>query len=154
MKIQCTDKKTFELTDSSEKLGHIIYEGLFSFKANAIVGSDNYEITPIGIFSTTISVTTNETEVANLKMNWKGHIIISFRDEQEFILKATGTFLNKFVLEDKDQQKLMLFNPDFNWAKFSYNYSVSYDKKPQDILLVLLATYAANYYVASMSAVY
>ena len=154
MKIQCTDKKTFELTDSSEKLGHITYDGLFSFKANAIVGNDNYKITPIGIFSTTISVTKNGTEAASMKMNWKGHIIISFQNGQEFILKATGTFLNKYVLEDKDQQKLMLLNPDFNWAKFSYNYSISYDTKPQDILLVLLATYSANYYIAAMSGVY
>ena len=125
MEIQCTDKRTFELTDGSEKLGQITYDSLFSFKANAIVGSDNYKITPEGIFSATISVTKNGTEVANLKMNWKGHIIISFQNGQEFILKATGTFLNKYVLEDRDQQKLMLLNPDFNWAKFSYNYSIS-----------------------------
>jgi hypothetical protein len=46
MKIQCTDKKTFELTDGSEKLGRITYEGLFSYKASAIVGNDNYKIRP------------------------------------------------------------------------------------------------------------
>lgn len=154
MKIQCTDKKTFELTDSSEKLGHITYDGLFSFKANAILGNDNYKITPIGFFNTTISVTENDTEVANLKMNWKGHITISFQHGQEYILKATGTFLNKYVLEDKDHQKLMLLSPDFNCAKFSYNYSISYDNKPRDILLVLLTTYSANYYITAMSAVY
>ena len=151
MKIQCTDKKTFELTDSSEKLGHITYDGLFSFKANAIVGNDNYKITPTEFFSTTISVTKNGTEVANLKMNWEGHIMISFQNGQEFILKATGTFLTKYVLEDQDQQKVMLLNPDFNWAKFSYNYSISYDNKPQDILLVLLAAYSANYCIVAMS---
>ena len=152
MKIQCTDKKTFELTDSSEKLGHITYDGLFSFKASAIVGNDNYKIAPIRILSTTISVTKNGAEVASLQMNWRGHIIISFQNGQEFILKATGTFLNKYVVEDKDQQKLMILNPDFNWAKFSYNYSISYDNKPQHTLLVLLAAYSANYCIAAMSA--
>jgi hypothetical protein len=45
----------------------------------------------------------------------------------------------------------MLLNPDFNWAKFSYNYSISYAKKPQDILLVLLATYSAKYFIDAMS---
>ena len=151
MKIHCTDKKTFELTDSSEKLGHITYDGLFSFKANAIVGNDSYRITSIGIFGTTISVTKNGAKVANMKMNWKGNIIVSFSTGQEFIVRAAGTFLNKYVLEDKDQQKLMLLDPDFNWAKFSYNYNISYDHKPHDILLVLLATYAANYCIAAMS---
>ena len=38
MKIHCIDKKTFELTDSSKKLGHITYDSLFSFKANADSG--------------------------------------------------------------------------------------------------------------------
>jgi hypothetical protein len=152
MRIQCTNKKTFELTDGSENLGQITYDGLFSFEADAIVGNDHYRITSKGIFSTTMSVTKNGTEVANMKMNWKGNIIISFQNGQDFILKATGTFLNKYVLEDKDHQKLMLFNPDFNWAKFSYNYSISYDNRPQDILLVLLAAYSANYYIAAMAA--
>ncbi|HEY0670243.1 MAG TPA: hypothetical protein VGD22_18825 [Sphingobacteriaceae bacterium] len=152
MKVQCTDNKTFELTDNSEKLGSLTYDGLFSFTANAVVGNNNYKITPAGFFNTIISVTRNGIEVANLKMNWKGHIIISFQNGQEYILKATGTFLNKYVLEDKDQQKIMLLDPDFNWAKFSYNYTISYEDKP-DLLLVILATYGANYYIAAMSAV-
>jgi hypothetical protein len=67
MKIQCIDRKTFELTDSSKKLGHITYDSLFSSKANAIVGNDTYKITPIGIFNKTISVTKNDKEVASLK---------------------------------------------------------------------------------------
>jgi hypothetical protein len=105
----------------------------------------------MGIFGTTMSVTKNGTEVASMQMNWKGNIIISFPNGQEFIVKAARAFRTKYVLEDKDQQKLMLLNPDFNWAKFSYNYSISYDNKPQDIVLVLLAVYAANYYVAVMA---
>jgi hypothetical protein len=151
MKIQCTDTKTFELIDGSEKLGQINYDSLFSYKAHIVVGNDECNITPIGFFSTTNSVTKNGTEVANMQMNWKGHIIISFQNGQEFILKATGTFLNNYVLEDKDQQKIMLLTPDFNWSKFSYNYNISFDNKPQDILLVLLATYSANYYMSAMA---
>ena len=154
MNINSTDSKTFELTDNEKKLGYITYQGLFSFEANAVVGNETYRITPIGFFSTTISVSQDDIEVANLQMNWKGHIIISFQTGEEFILKTTGTFLNKYVLEDKDQQKLLLLNPDFNWSKFSYSYSISYDSKPQNLLLVLLATYAANYYIAAMSAIY
>jgi hypothetical protein len=152
MKIQCTDKKTFELTDGPEKLGQLTYDGWLSFKANATAGNDHYKITPKGIFSTSISVTQNDVEAANMQMNWKGHIVISFQRGPAFILKPTGTFGNKYVLEDPDQQKLMLLDPDFNWAKFSYNYTISYDEKPKDVLLVLLAAYAANYCVAVMSA--
>ena len=151
MNIQCTDNKTFELTDGSDKLGQLAYERLFSYKADAQAGDDHYEIIPKGIFGTTVYVTKQGKEVATMQMNWKGNITISFSSGREVVLKATGTFLNKYVLEDKDQQKLMLFNPDFDWRKFRYNYIVSYDHKPKDILLVLLATYAANYYIAAMS---
>ena len=153
MKIQCTDQKTLELADGLEKLGQIHYEGLFSFKAHAIVGEDTYTITPTGIFSTTISVTKNGREVASMQMNWKGHMLISFKSGREFILKASGTFLNKYVLEDKDHQQVMLLNPDFNWTKFNYNYAISYDHIPQDLVLVVLSTYAANYSIAAMSAI-
>jgi hypothetical protein len=152
MQILSTDKRTFELTDGSDKLGHLTYENLFSFKANAIVGSDKYEITPTGIFSSSISVTKNGIEVANLNMNWKGHITILFPHGQEFILKATGIFMDDYALEDKDRQILMFLDPDFNWSKFVYNYSISYANKPQDLLLVLLATYAANYCITAASA--
>ena len=151
MKIQCTNSKTFELTDNSKLLGSVTYESLFSLKANAAIRNDLYVITPQGIFSTIISVTKMGAEIASLQMNWKGNIIISYADKQEFLLKATGLFLNKYVLQDKDQQQLMVLNADFNWKKFSYNYDVSYEIKPQDILLVLLATYGANYFIASMS---
>ena len=44
-------------------------------------------------------------------MNWKANIMISIQHGQEFIVKATGTFLNKYVLENKNQQKPMLLNP-------------------------------------------
>jgi len=151
MKIECVNNKTFELTDGSEKPGRLTYENLFSYKAKAVVSEDNYEITPKGIFSTKISVTKNGSEVASMQMNWKGNITISLQTGQEFILKATGTFLSKYVLEDKDQQKLMLLDPDFNWSKFRYSYTVSSDNKSQNVLLVLLTVYAANYAMAAMS---
>lgn len=152
MKIQSINQKTFELTDGSEKLGELSYDNLFSFKALITTSKDeNYELKPTGVFSSEISVIKNGENVGSLKMNWKGHVIMSFQNDQEFILKSTGIFSNKYIVENKDQQKLMLLDPDFNWAKFNYNYTVSYDIKPQNILLVLLATYAANYFIASMT---
>jgi hypothetical protein len=152
MKTQCTDARTFELIDNSETLGQIHYDNLFSYKANAMAGHDQYKITPKGFFSTTVSVTQQGTEVANMQMNWKGNITLSFKNGKEYILKARGPFWNKYAVEDNDQHTILLLEPDFNWSKFSYNYNVSYDHTPQDLLLVLLATYSANYYISAMSA--
>lgn len=154
MEAKSTDKKTFQLTDNGQQLGELIYESLFSHKAEIkLTNSDSYNIKSVGIFGTSINVTKNGTEIANLKMNWHGQIVIAFQVEKEYVFKAKGVFLNKYIVADKDNQMLILLDPQFNWSKFNYNYNISYDKKPQDILLVLLSVYAANYFIASMSGV-
>ena len=152
MKVECTDKKTFRLTDQSHLLGELFYKNFFSYKAEiSLTNSERYEIKPLGFFGTSITVTKNETEIANLKMNWKGQIVMTFQDGQEFVFKAKGVFHNKYVIENKEEEELILYDPKFNWSQFNYNYEISYDKKPQDILLILLGVYASNYYIAVVS---
>ena len=151
MKVECTNK-SFQLKDNEQLLGQLIYKNLFSYNAEiTLANSDSYEIKTVGFFGTSITVTKNEAEVANLKMNWKGNIVMSFHNGQEFIFKVNGTFHEKYVVENKEGEKLIQFVPKFNWRNFDYNYDVLYDKKPQDILFVLLGIYASNYYMATMS---
>jgi len=154
MEAKSTDRKTFQLTENGQQLGELTYENLFSFlKAEIkLTNSDLYEVNPAGVFGTSIIVTKNGIEIANLKMNWRGQIVFSFQEGQELVLKAKGIFFhNKYILENKDEEKLIQFDPKFNWSKFDYNYDITYDKKPQNILLVLLGVYASNYFIASMS---
>ncbi len=153
MEAKSKDRKTIQLTENGQQLGELTYENLFLLKAEIkLANSDLYEVYPVGIFGTSITVTKNGTEIANLKMNWHGQIVFSFQDGQEFVLKAKGIlFHNKYILENKDEEKLIQFDPKFNWSKFDYNYDIRYDKKPQNILLVLLGVYASNYFIASMS---
>ena len=153
MEAKSTDRRTLQLTENGQQLGELIYENLFSLKAEIkLTNSDLYEVYPIGVFGTSITVTKNGTEIANLKMNWRGQIVISFQDRQEFVLKAKSIFFdNKYILENKDEEKLIQFDPKFNWSKFQYNYNITYDEKPQDFLFVLLGVYASNYFIASMS---
>jgi len=152
MKLICTNRKTFDLSDNGEKLGQLNYDGFFTFRCQAAVGNDQYEIRPKGVFGTSMQVSRDGKEVASLQMNWKGNIIVSYQNGEEFVLKATGIFMNSYVLEDKNQQKILLLKPDFDWAKFSYHYDISHDQRPKDLLLVLLAAYSANYFIAAMSA--
>ena len=133
-------------------MGELIYEGLFSLKAVIkLAGSDLYEINPVGVFGTSVTVKRNGAEIANLRMSWRGQIVFSFQDGEEFVLKAQGTFYNKYIIENKEGEKLIQFDPKFNWSKFDYNYDITYDKKPANILLILLGVYACNYLIASMS---
>ncbi|MCU7551377.1 hypothetical protein OCK74_19805 [Chitinophagaceae bacterium LB-8] len=152
MKVECNDQKTFRLTEQAHLLGELTYKNFFSYKAEiTLTNSERYEIKPVGFFGTSITVTKNETEITDLKMNWKGQIVMTFQDGQEFVFKAKGVFRNKYVIENKEEEELILFDPKFNWGQFNYDYEISYDKKPQDILLVLLGVYASNYYIAVVS---
>lgn len=152
MEAKSTDRKTFQLIEDGQQLGELIYENLFFLKAEIkLANSELYNIKPVGIFGTSIIVTKNGTEIADLKMNWRGQIVFTFQDGQEFVLKANGMFYNKFIIENKDGEKLIQFDPKFNWSKFNYNYDITYDKKPQDVLFVLLGVYASNYFIATMS---
>ena len=152
MEATSTDNKTFQLVENGQQLGELAYENLFFLKAKIkLANAELYEVKPVGFFGTSITVTKNETEIANLKMNWRGQIVFSYQDGQEFVLKGKGVFHNKYIIENKDGEKLIQFDPKFNWSKFHYNYDISYDKKPQDILFVLLGVYASNYFIASMS---
>ncbi len=139
MNIECTDNKTFQLFDNEQPAGQLTYESLFSYKAAiTLTNSDDYEIKPAGFFQTSINVLKNEQEIASLKMNWKGQIVFSFQDGREFFFKAKGAFYNKYFIENTQGEKLMQFEPHFEWSKFNYNYDIAYEKKPEDLLLVLL----------------
>ncbi len=152
MEAKSTDRKTFQLIEDGQQLGELIYENLFFLTAEIkLANSEIYEIKPVGFFGTIISVTKSGTEIANLKMNWRGQIVFNFHGGQEFVLKAKGIFHTKYIVENKDEEKLIQFDPKFNWSKFNCNYDITYDKKPQDILFVLLGVYASNYFIATMS---
>jgi hypothetical protein len=83
-------------------------------------------------------------------MNWRGQIIFTFHDGRDYVFKAKGSFDNKFVIEKKTGEKLIQFNPEFTWKSFDYNYEITYDENPPDLLLVLLGVYASNYSIAAM----
>lgn len=152
MEAKSTDKKTFKLTDNGQTIGELKYESLFSHKAQIkLTNAEIYDIKPVGIFGTYIAITRNGIEIASLKINWRGQIVFTFQDGQEYIFKAKGTFLNKYTIDNKEGENIILLDPKFNWSKFNYNYDISYDKKPQDILFILLSVYASNYFIASMS---
>ena len=80
-------------------------------------------------------------------------LYLLFETDKNLFFKAKGVFNNSYVIESNDEEKLLQFDPEFNWRRFNYNYDITFGKKPQDILFVLLGVYASNYYVASMSGV-
>lgn len=145
-------KKTFQLIENQRLLGELIYESLFHSKAEIkLSNSETYQIKPVGIFRTTTVVTKNGAAIANLKMNWRGQMLIAFQYGQEYVLKGKGMFYSKYIIENQEQEKLMELDPKFNWRKFRYNYNITYNKIPEDTLLILLGIYAANYIINTIA---
>jgi hypothetical protein len=152
MEVKSIDKKTFQLIENDQLLGELVYENIFFSKAEIkFSNSETVQIIPVGIFRTTTTVTKDDTVIAKLKMNWHGQIVITFQDGQEFILKGKGMFYNKYIVKNKDRETLIEFDPKFNWKKFRYNYNITYNKIPENVLLIFLGVYASNYTIASLS---
>ena len=152
MEARSINRKTFQLTENGQLLGELVYKNLFFLSGKIkLSNSDVFEIKPVGIFGASFKVTKNGTEIANLRMNWRGRIVFTFHDGQEFVLKAKGVFHNKYIIENKNEERLIQFDPEFDWRRFNYSYDITFDKKPQDILFVLLGVYASNYFIATMS---
>lgn len=129
MEANSIDRKTFQLNENGQQLGELVYENMFFLKAEIkLANSELYEIEPVGIFATRINVTKNGIEIANLKMNWRGEIAFTFQNGQAFVLKAKGTFSDKFIIENKEEEKLIQFDPKFNRRKFHYNYDITTEK--------------------------
>ena len=150
------DRKTFLLSDNGQILGELNYETPFYLKAEIkIPNTKTYKLAPEGFFGTSVAVTKDGNKIASLSMSWNGKIIITFQDEREYALKLSGLFQSQMILENKNQDKVIQFEPKFNWRDFYCKYVITYDgtneKEPKDNLLLLLGVYAANYFIATIS---
>lgn len=156
MNVYSNDRKTFLLSDNDQLLGELNYETPFYLKAEIkIPNTETYKLAPVGFFDTSVAVTKDGNKIASLSMSWNGKIIITFQDEREYALKLSGLFQSQMILENKNQDKVIQFEPKFNWRDFYCKYDIDYDitntNEPNDNLLLLLAVYAANYFIATIS---
>lgn len=152
MEAKSINNKTYQLTENGQLLGEIIYESILSTKAEIkLPNSETYKVEQVGIFDTGMIVSKQGMEIAKLEMNWRGQIVFHFQDGQEFILKAKGWLGNKFVIENSNEDVLFQLDSTLNWRKLNYNFDILIENKTQNILVVLLGVYAANYFLASMS---
>ncbi len=44
---------------------------------------------------------------------------------KNLFFKAKGVFHNKYVIQSKDEEEVLQFDPEFNWNRFNYNYDIS-----------------------------
>ncbi len=155
MKILYNDKKEYVLTsDEGIFLGSLTLEKWSSSKAQITTQfGEFYDIAKIGFWGTSIGISKSDAEFAELKMNWKGQIVIDMLENgkgMDYLLKMSNLWKSKYTLLNRDEVELLILTPDYKWTKGHYDFKIEVNPsfaQNIDETLVLIAAYSALYLI-------
>lgn len=160
MKINYNDAKEYVLTSNEGIfLGSLKLEKWSSSKAQITTQyGDFYDIEKKGFWGTSIGVSKSDAEFAELKMNWKGQIVIDMLANEkgmDYLVKSSNMWKSQFTLFNREDIELLIFTSDYKWKKGHYDFKI--DVNPHfteqiDETLVLIATYSVLYLIMVQSA--
>lgn len=146
MKVNCINKKTYQLMDNGQCEGQLTYIKSFSRKAQiTLKNQECYQIKPLGFLKKGISITCNDKEIATLHANWKGQIIINYPDKGKYVFKTKGLFNKSYTIENSKRKTVLQCKPRTKWGKLQCDYDISYCSMAEQSF-ILTGIYAANYY--------
>ncbi len=153
--------KEFQLADSDGRfLGKLAYEKWGSYTASATTQyAEFFDFKSKGFWQQYIAVERDGKEIAALKMNWKGNVIIDIKGndvEQDYLFKSVGLWQTHFTLQDRFGNDVVALRPHLKWKTGHYDYTVEMNPDFQnevDETLILIATYCANYVMMMYAAV-
>lgn len=152
-KVNSTDSLNFILTSDDTKIGELIYEQWFAFKADIHL-SDGKELKlePKGFWNSKIELKDKTKSLLEFKMGWNGILIDTFfkPSERSYLLKFKGLLNNRFVLINTEKEELLVAEPHFNLKNFNQNYNIEttpdFDKSENKELVILTVLHCINYY--------
>ena len=158
MKIKYINKE-FQLSDINGRfLGKLSYEKWGSKKASATTQyAEFFDFKPVGFWQQHITVDRDGTEIATMKMNWKGNIIIDIKGndiEQDYLVKSVGLWKQHLTLQDRFSNDILALHPHVQWKSGNYEYDIEINPDFQNVVdetLILIAVYCANYIMAMMN---
>lgn len=152
MEVKSTDSKTFRLIADGQPLGELVYRNrLFLSAEIKLADAGVYAIKPVGIFGTRISISEGGAEIATLHMDWCGRIVFAFHGGEAYTLKAQGILHDTYIVENRDGERLIAFDPKINWNHVNYDFGITFGSEPPADLVIMVGLYAANYLIASLS---
>lgn len=155
MFITYTNSKEYVLNAANGTfLGNLKFESWHSYKASLTTQfAEFYDIKTKGFWGTTVVVMRNDNEFAELKMNWKGNIIIDLTENGvgvDYIVKTNSIWQSQYVLQNRQEQDLLLLIPEYKWSSGHYNFKVEVNPDFQNDVnetLILLAAYSTIYII-------
>ena len=153
MKIEYSDSKKYVLkSDDDAFLGSLTFENWLGSKASITTQfGEFYDIATKGFWGTSIGISKNEVELSELKMNWKGEIVIDMSANDkgvDYLLKSHNLLMSQFCLENRDKKEIMIITLDYKWSKWHYNFKIDVNpafKDEADEMLILISTYGILY---------
>jgi len=140
----------FELLDERQSpVGKLDYAKWFSTQAKIELPDGTVlDIVNKTLFHTSMHLMKGDEEMAQLRFNWKGQIVLTMTDGTEYLLKGAGFFNHKYHLHNSNDIELITLDPDFSFSKMSYNYDITTNdnyKEANDATMLLLCIYLINY---------
>lgn len=136
------------LGDGGERIATLSYEGWLTSRAVAeFEDGTKLKFRSQDFWGQTTEVKQEDTHLATIKTDWLGNVKIFFDKEKEprYILKYSGFWQPKIVLNDSNKNKIAEFIGHFKWSKFTYEYEISPSSKDAlvDDKLLIMSFFAA-----------
>ena len=151
MKITYINDEFIATNAQGNVIGKLVYEKWASRKAHATTHyAEFFDFTPKSFWFGQISVRQNSNEIATVKMNWKGNVLIDIKNKNDvtrFTVKTVGIFNKYVVVQDSFNNELMAFRADSQWKTGHHNYDITINLGFENLvtdIFVLIATYAVN----------
>jgi hypothetical protein len=153
-KANSTDSLNFNLTFDNQKIGELVYEKWYSFKANIQMPDGNkFQLEPKGFWESKIELKDATKTLLEFKMGWNGIIIKTFFNttEESYLFKLKGLLGSEFILINTEKKELLVVECDFKWNKLDYDYTIEttqeFDNFTNKDLLLLTILHCINYYI-------
>ena len=152
-KVSSTNALNFILISDNSKIGELIYEQWFAFKADIhLSDGEELKLEPKGFWNSKIELKDKSKTLLEFKMGWNGILIDTFfkPSDQSYLLQFKGLLNNRIVLINTEKEELLVAKPQFNLKNFNQNYEIEitpvFDKLANKELLILTVLHCINYY--------
>lgn len=144
---------SFEIKKENQVLGKINYGNWFKLNAEIEISGKKFQVEPKGFFKSGIEIKEGSKVLVTIEMKWNGDVIIKtkFNNNEEFTVRHSGFFKEKFTMRNHKNEENLVLNTIYHWKAMIYTYQIksteNFEMLENRDLLIFSAVHAANYYM-------